>query len=76
MNLTSGETSDYNSGTESFSVNFLSNRTDRDESSCWKKNGTFYRFIVSLILVARLEQIRKSPLALLKLFYGKPLNPS
>ena len=50
--------------------------TDRDESSCWKKNGTFYRFIVSLILVARLEQIRKSPLALLKLFYGKPLNPS
>ena len=50
--------------------------TDRDESSRWKKNGTFYRFIVSLILVARLEQIRKSPLALLKLFYGKPLNPS
>ena len=50
--------------------------TDRDESSCWKKNGTFYRFIASLILVARLEQILKSPLALLKLFYCKPLNPS
>ena len=52
MNLSSGETSYYNSGTESFSVNFLSNRTEqpRPIEMNHPAGKRMVRFIDSLLL--------------------------